>query len=51
VPSLVGASLSVMWLWAPDVTLVFWVLLGTVFLATALVVANEVVNYKRFRMD
>ncbi|AYJ50563.1 serine hydrolase domain-containing protein [Rhodococcus sp. P1Y] len=49
VPMLVGASLSVMWLWAPDVTLVFWILLGTVFLASALVVTNEVVNYSRFR--
>lgn len=49
VPSLVGASLSVMWLWAPDVTLSFWILLASVFLATALVVANEIVGYSRFR--
>lgn len=49
VPSLVGASLSVMWLWAPDVTLSFWILLGTVFLSTALVVTHEIVNYSRFR--
>lgn len=49
VPSIVGASLSVMALWAPDVTLAFWVLLGTVFLASALVVADQVVNYSRIR--
>ncbi|MGB6073093.1 MAG: serine hydrolase [Rhodococcus sp. (in: high G+C Gram-positive bacteria)] len=49
VPSIVGASLSVMALWAPDVTLAFWILLGTVFLASALVVADQVVNYSRIR--
>lgn len=49
VPSIVGASLSVMALWAPDVTLAFWILLGTVFLASALAVADQVVNYSRVR--
>ncbi|WP_241257535.1 beta-lactamase family protein [Rhodococcus sp. KRD162] len=47
VPSLVGASLPVMALWAPDVTLAFWILLGTVFLASALVVTDQVVNFSR----
>ncbi|WP_230596723.1 serine hydrolase domain-containing protein [Rhodococcoides fascians] len=49
VPTIVGASLSVMALWAPDVTLAFWILLGTVFLASALVVTDQVVNYGRIR--
>ncbi|MGV8874685.1 MAG: serine hydrolase domain-containing protein [Rhodococcus sp. (in: high G+C Gram-positive bacteria)] len=49
VPAVVGASLSVMELWAPDVTLAFWILLGTVFLASALVVTDQVVNYSRTR--
>lgn len=47
VPSLTGASLSVMRLWAPDVTLVFWILLGAVVLTTVLVIAKQVVGYKR----
>jgi hypothetical protein len=49
VPSRVGASLPVMSLWAPDVTLDFCILLGTVFLASALVVTDQVANYSRSR--
>lgn len=46
VPSIVGASLPVMWLWAPDVTLAFWILLGTVFLSTAVIIAGEIASYR-----
>lgn len=49
VPSVAGASLPVMWLWAPDIALAFWILLGTVFLVAALLVTNEVVNYSKLR--
>ncbi len=49
VPSILGASMPVLWLWAPDVTLVFWILLAAAFMTAAIVVVNEVVNYSRLR--
>jgi hypothetical protein len=50
-PSLVGTTLPIMWLWAPDVALVSWILLGVVFLAAALVVAKEVAGCRRSRRE
>lgn len=47
VPALVGPSLPVMAVWAPDVTLMFWILLGVVFVAAALLVANLAVGYRK----
>ncbi|GGF98943.1 hypothetical protein GCM10007304_11090 [Rhodococcoides trifolii] len=44
VPAVVGASLPVMWLWAPDVTVAFWVLLAAVLATTVVVVVSQVVS-------
>ncbi len=49
VPILVGATPTVMALWAPDVALMFWVLLGAVFLTAALLVVSQVVGYRKSR--
>lgn len=49
VPSLVGASMSTMWLWAPDVTIAFWLFLGTTVLVTAVVVTVETLGCRRLR--
>ncbi|MDJ0395058.1 serine hydrolase domain-containing protein [Rhodococcus sp. G-MC3] len=49
VTSILGASLLVMWRWAPDITLTLWILLGAVLIVAALVVANEVVGYNQRR--
>lgn len=51
VTAFVGASPSVMALWAPDVTLLFWILLGAVLLASAAVVAESIVACRGFRRD
>nr|WP_296779142.1 serine hydrolase domain-containing protein [Rhodococcus sp. (in: high G+C Gram-positive bacteria)] len=47
VPSIVGADLSALGLWAPDIALTFWILLAAVIAASVLVVTKEVVGYRR----
>ena len=48
-PMAVGATPTVMALWAPDVAVMFWVLLGAVFLTAAPLVVSQVVGYRKFR--
>ncbi|WP_338890433.1 serine hydrolase domain-containing protein [Rhodococcus sovatensis] len=49
VPMLVGATPTVMALWAPDVAVMFWVLLGAVCLTATLLVVSQVVGYGKSR--
>lgn len=46
-PATVGVTLPVMWRWAPDATLLFWMLAGEIFLVTALVIAGDVLGCRR----
>ncbi|OZD11116.1 hypothetical protein CH253_05340 [Rhodococcus sp. 06-156-3C] len=49
VPALAGGTLSAMWLWTPDVTVAFWVLLAAVFVATVVVVIKSAAGYRKLR--
>lgn len=42
VPAVVGVPFGVAALWAPDVTMLFWLTMGLVFLVTAVTVAREI---------
>ncbi|ANY06018.1 serine hydrolase domain-containing protein [Pseudonocardia sp. HH130630-07] len=48
-PALVGIGLPVMWRWAPDAALLFWMVVAEIFLLTALVVAGDVLGYRAGR--
>lgn len=46
VPTVLGASLPVMWRWVPDVTLMFWALLTTLVVTAMTAVAHQVSRYR-----
>ncbi|MGW5269181.1 serine hydrolase domain-containing protein [Rhodococcus sp. NPDC003994] len=47
VPSVVGVAPDAMWRWAPDATVMFWALLGSVMAVAGVIVLREVAGQRR----